>query len=545
MRRAARCLLIALFLTVACVSTQTAQAQTNGSITIGSKAFPEGIILGDILATMLRRNGVSVTHRAGLGGTQIVWAALLRGEVDVYADYTGTLISEQLHDAHIESTDGLRQALAQRGLSMSAPLGFSNSYGIAVRRVTAERLHLSKLSDLAAHPEMVIGVGHEFMTRKEGWNAVRARYGLHPERVVTMEHELLYRALAADDVGAINVYTTDGDIGYYDLVVLEDDRHLFPRYDAVYVYRDASAQQCPMLLDALRPLAGGIDETQMIAMNAEVKVQKRAEADVARAFVARRFPVAAAGRSTSGPGGAGTGANRASGSPRASIADGGTAPSATETSEDGVTRGRLLSDTAHHLFLVSLPLLLDICLGVPLGVLASRHPRLGGWIVGVCGVLQTIPSLALLIFMVPLLGIGYKPALVALFIYGLLPILRNTCTGLRDISPPLIESALALGLPARTRLWKIELPLASRAILAGIKTSAVINVGTATIGAIVGAGGYGEPIMMGVRRDDMHLLMQGAIPAACLAIAVQLLFDGIERWIVPRGLRLRDEQEAR
>jgi len=154
------------------------------------------------------------------------------------------------------------------------------------------------------------------------------------------------------------------------------------------------------------------------------------------------------------------------------------------------------------------------------------------------GVIQTIPSLALLAFLIPLLQqIGTLPALVALFLYALLPIVRNTYTGLSDIPPHLKESALVLGLPPLARLRLIELPLASRAILGGIKTAAVINVGTATIAAFIGAGGFGERIATGLALNDHGLLLAGAIPAALLALGVQTLFELLDRWLVPAGLR--------
>lgn len=140
--------------------------------------------------------------------------------------------------------------------------------------------------------------------------------------------------------------------------------------------------------------------------------------------------------------------------------------------------------------------------------------------------------------MIPLLGIGAPPAIVALFLYSLLPIVRNTHQGFTSIAPTLIESADALGLPRGARLWRVELPLASQSILAGIKTSAVINVGTATLGALIGAGGYGQPILTGIRLDDVSLIMDGAVPSAVLAVAVQGLFELSERLFVPRGLRL-------
>jgi osmoprotectant transport system permease protein len=166
-----------------------------------------------------------------------------------------------------------------------------------------------------------------------------------------------------------------------------------------------------------------------------------------------------------------------------------------------------------------------------------KRRRIGQAVLGIAGVLQTIPSLALLVFMIPLLGIGAAPAIVALFLYSLLPIIRNTAAGLAGIPPSIVESAEALGLPAGARLRVVELPMASRSILAGIKTSAVLNVGTATLGALIGAGGYGQPILTGIRLDHVGLILEGAVPAALLALAVQGLFEGLERWVVPEGLR--------
>jgi osmoprotectant transport system permease protein len=154
------------------------------------------------------------------------------------------------------------------------------------------------------------------------------------------------------------------------------------------------------------------------------------------------------------------------------------------------------------------------------------------------GVLQTLPSLALLVLMIPLLGIGARPAIAALFLYGLLPVVRNTYAGLTGIAGELQEAAEALGVSPLTRLWRIELPLASPSILAGIQTSAVICVGTATLGALVGAGGFGQPILTGIRLDNVGLLLEGAVPAALLALLVQALFEWSGRLLIPRGLRL-------
>jgi osmoprotectant transport system permease protein len=153
---------------------------------------------------------------------------------------------------------------------------------------------------------------------------------------------------------------------------------------------------------------------------------------------------------------------------------------------------------------------------------------------------QTIPSLALLALLVPLpfFGISARTAIAALFLYSLLPIVRNTASGLQDIPRSLRESAIALGLTPSARLWQIYLPMASRSILSGIKTSAVINVGTATLAALIGAGGLGEPILSGLNLNDHVTILEGAIPAALLALLVQSLFDLFDRVLIPKGLRL-------
>ena len=181
---------------------------------------------------------------------------------------------------------------------------------------------------------------------------------------------------------------------------------------------------------------------------------------------------------------------------------------------------RIWRRTREHLFLVLVSLALAIAVALPLGIAAGRHPRAGQLVLGVVGVAQTIPSLALLVFMIPLLGIGTPPALLALFLYGLLPIVRNTATGLRAVPADLRDAARALGLPDGAILRLVELPMASPAILAGIKTSAVINVGTATLGGIIGAGGYGQPIITGIRLDDVGLILRGRDPRRRAGVAV-------------------------
>jgi osmoprotectant transport system permease protein len=471
-----------------------------GPVRVGSKAFSESIVLGEIATQLLAASGVDAVHRPALGGTRVLWEALRRGEIDVYPDYTGTLVREILAAERPADGPALRAALAAQGVAITRPLGFEDRYAVGVRREVAGRLGLSRLSDLARHPGLRLGFTNEFMDRGDGWPALRARYRLaHPD-VRGLDHDLAYRAIASGEIDATDVYTTDPEIRRLDLVLLEDDLHAFPEYQAVLVYREDLARRAPAALEALRRLEGRIGAPEMTAMNARVQIDRAPPGEVAAGFLQASLGVA----------------------PRFSVES---APA------------RILRRTGEHLALVAAALFAAIALAIPLGVLAARRPAAGRLVLGAVGVVQTVPSLALLVFMIPLLGIGAAPAVAALFLYGLLPIVRNTHAGLTGIAPDLRECAEALGLPAGARLRRIELPLAAPAILAGVKTSAVITVGTATLGALVGAGGFGQPILTGIRLASIPLILEGAVPAAVLALAVQGAFDLLERTIVPAGLR--------
>lgn len=481
-------------------------------VKIGSKSFAESVIIGEIASQILQSKNFKTTHQSGLGGTQVVWRALLNGEIDIYPEYTGTLYQDQFHDLQLNDNSALRKALHDVGVGMSEPLGFSNSYAVGMRRHVAERLKIRKISDLRMHPNLRLGFSQEFATRSDGWPKLSQAYKLPQNKVVSMEHELAYRALATDAVDISDLYTTDAEIKMYDLIALEDDQEFFPKYEAIFLYRLATADSTPGLVDVLSSLSNQIDTKQMIVLNTRAKVEKMPESQVSAAFLSERLGVANAN-----------------------------VPQTTHLSAFKIMQNwaddRFVLDLKNHLLLVLLPLFLNILVGIPLGIVACKRPRVGQVVLALTGILQTIPSLALLVFMIPLFGIGYPPALCALFLYGLLPIVRNTFTGIKNLPPALMESAQALGLPRRQRLFWIELPLASPQIFAGIKISAVLSVGTATLGAIIGAGGFGEPIMIGIRRNDMSLVLQGAIPAALLAIVIQLLFEVAERFVVPRGLR--------
>jgi len=465
------------------LASGSAAAQTR----VGSKAFTESVILGEIAIQLLESRGVEATHRRQLGGTQVLWKALLAGEIDAYPEYTGTLRQEIF-----AGRDGaLEELLASEGVVLGAKLGFEDSYALGMREENAARVGVARISDLAAHPELRLVFSSEFMSRADGWPALQRAYQL-PHQPRGMDHDLAYRALAAGEIDVTDLYSTDAEIRAYRLRVIEDDRRHFPSYEAVLIHRrDLPARAA----SALASLGGRIDQRAMIAMNARVKLDRVPESQVAAEFLGKAARV-----------------------------------------EDSRAE-RILAATRDHLFLVGVSLLLSLLVALPLGILAARRPRLGAVVLSAAGVVQTIPSLALLVFMIPFFGIGATPAIVALFLYGLLPIVRNTHAGLSDVSPSLIEAADAIGLAPGARLRLIELPLAARSILAGIKTSAVINVGTATLGALIGAGGYGQAILTGIRLDDVGQILEGAIPAAVLALAVQGAFDVVERYAVPRGLR--------
>jgi osmoprotectant transport system permease protein len=472
-------------------------AHAGDTLRVGSKRFTESYILGEILTQTAARIGPA-EHKQGLGNTAIVLGALRSGAIDVYPEYLGTIDLEILKNAQPTSLDAMRAALRPLGLGVAVPLGFSNGYALAVRGDA----DLRRLSDLAAHPELKIGLSHEFLGRADGWPGLAQRYGL-TQQPRGLDHGIAYEALAQRQVDAIDIYSTDAKIRQYGLRVLDDDRHYFPRYDAVLLYRLDLPQRFPQAWHAIEQLEGSIKADDMIAMNAAAELDGQGFAAIARAWLAHDAP---------------------------------------STARDGLlakTFGNGFMNLARqHLLLVVFAVLLGCLAGIPLGIVAALVPRLRQAVLAVAGVLQTVPSLALLAILIPLLGrIGTVPALVALCAYALLPIVRNTCTGLLEVPSGLRTAALALGLTRWQSLVQVELPLAAPTILAGIKTAAVMSVGTATIAAFIGAGGFGERITTGLALNDNDMLLAGAIPAALLALLTQAAFELGERLLARRRYR--------
>ncbi len=469
-------------------------------VRVGSKKFTESVVLGEMIRLLAESAHSPATHLRELGGTRILWNALLAGEIDAYAEYTGTLFQEILVNENITSMDELNDSLRAKGLRMTGSLGFNNTYAMATSQEVAEKFKLRTISDLRDHPDLVFGFGNEFLDRADGWPGLKKRYGLHQRNVRGLDHDLAYRGLDSGMLQLVDAYSTDAEIAYYNLHLLEDDLSYFPVYNPVILYRAELEQNAPKVVARFKQLVGRISAGTMSRLNALVKIEHRPEAAVAGEFLNEKLGLQAETR----------------------------VASAWE---------KFRQRTIEHLTLVVISLTAALAVSLPLGIFAAYNPRVGQIILAIVGVIQTIPSLALFVFMIPLLGIGGPPAVVALFLYSLLPIVRNTHAGLTNIPRSISESALVLGMSPGSRLWLIELPLAASTILAGIKTAAVINVGTATLAALIGAGGYGQPILTGIRLDNTQLILQGAIPAAVLALLVQVLFEMAERKVVPRGLK--------
>ena len=499
---------------LACAIGITATAAP--TLNVGSKRFTESYILGEIIKQSAQGAGeAAAAHNQGLGNTAIVLNALTTGSIDVYPEYTGTIAREILKLDSVPPLAELNVRLAARGLAAAVPLGFNNTYALAVRAADARAKAIARISDLKQHPELRLGLSQEFLGRADGWPGLVRAYGLNIPAPKGIDHGLAYEAIANGQVDLIDIYSTDAKLDKYQLSVLADDVGFFPRYDAVLLYRIDLPARFPQAWAALAKLEGRIDEATMRHLNARAELDGQEFAQVASEWLAQ----------TSGGSAHTPHAQQSAKPPAPSLWARIVAPDF----------GRLALE---HLALVFAALAASCLLGIPLGMLAARRGPAAPLVFGVVGTIQTIPALALLAFLIPLTGrIGPIPAFIALTLYALLPIVRNTHAAVSQIPRQMIEAAQALGLRPAVILRKIELPLATPTLLAGIKTSAVVNVGTATIAAFIGAGGFGERIVTGLAVNDQTTLLAGAIPVAVLALLVQGAFDLLERWIVPAGLR--------
>ncbi|MCZ6887135.1 MAG: ABC transporter permease subunit [Gammaproteobacteria bacterium] len=491
MRSRLTCVVLAFTVLAAC----SGRAAPDRPLVVASKNFNESYILGEIMAQLLESRGFEVERRFGLGGTLICFEALVSGEIDVYAEYTGTLSQAILKQSLSPDVDSLRRLTESLGVTLLEPFGFNNTYAIAIPRAIAEAKSISTVSDLSMHRELRVVVSHEFLERADGWPGLQRAYGFDwiP---LGIEHGLAYQALADGEIDVTDAYSTDGEIERYNLKVLQDDREFFPIYLAVPLVRIDMPESAKVIL---REVANTLDDDAMSALNSAVLFRGESFASAASIYL------------------------RDKGFVENAVPDRGIWPD-------------LRRNTLRHLKLTGIALGLATVFGVLLALAVFRIGWLSRGVVYIAGLLQTIPSIALLALMIPLFGIGEIPAIIALFLYSLLPILRNTVTALTTVDPVLRRIALAIGLTRRQEVRHVYVPLAMPSMLAGIRTAAVISIGTATLAAFIGAGGLGDPIVTGLALNDRGLILQGAIPAAALAIVTELVFEGIEKVLVPKHL---------
>ena len=490
--------------TITIVSMLLALVSFSQKVSIGSKEYAESRLLGEMMAQVIEsRTELKVERRLGLGGTLICFEALKSGEIDVYPEFTGTgklVILDQetdIRDPQVLYDDVQQQFNEKYDIEWLKPLGFQNVYAL----VGKKDIGVDNLTELAETEGLRFGFSNEFMKRRDGYPGLKKHYGFDFDNVRGMEHGLVYRALENDEIDITDAYSTDGKLKAYDLKLLEDDRDFFPPYYAAPLVRTDALKKFPGLRDALNSLAGKLDEETMRRLNYRTEVEHDSFAAVASDFLLEE-----------------------------GIIDERTVASGFWSS--------LWEKIVEHIALTFMAVALAILLGVPLGMLISYRKKLASTVLTISGVIQTIPSLALLGFMIPLLGIGFWPAMVALFLYALLPIVRNTYSGLEGIDPELLEAARAMGMKQNQVLWKLKLPLSVRIIMAGVRTATVINIGTATLAAFIGAGGLGEFIITGITLNSNDLILQGAIPAALLALVVDYLMGHLENLLEPKGLKI-------
>lgn len=467
-------------------------------VRVGAKHFNEGYILSEILSQLLENEGYMVDRKFNLGGTLVCYEALINGEIDLYPEYTGTISEAILKEKSKLSYDQLKNKLNTRQLDISGEYGFSNTYAFAVRDITAEKNNLNDISDLKLFPGLKFGLSYEFLNREDGWKNLSKVYEL-PQKPAGLEHGLAYKALEDEQIDLTDVYSTDGEIPKYNLKILKDDKKFFPEYSAVTFYNSGLDNKLKEISGRLKDK---ISESEMQEMNEQVLYENKSFAEVAQNFLLNKKLISA---------------------------------STHETTDESLF-SQILPKLLQHLKITSIALLLSILVAVPLGIFIYTYSFLSKPVLYIAGLLQTIPSIALLAFMIPFFGIGVVPAIVALFLYGLLPILRNTATALFSVDPLLKEVASGIGLSDHQKLRYVELPLAVPTIIAGIRTSAVICIGTATLAAFIGAGGLGEFIVTGLALNNTKLILMGAIPAALLAVITEIFFEVAERLLVPKHL---------
>jgi osmoprotectant transport system permease protein len=451
---------------------------------VGSKVFTEGYILAEILAVQSEKNNFTVDRRGGLGATGVTEAAMKNREIDLIVDYTGNVAKTFLNHHGAITVVDMNIRLKPLGFEVSKSLGFNNTFALAVKRAWSEKNQIFTISDLRKMKSLKAAFTPEFANRAENWVDLKKAYTLNQVSVLEMDHQLAYEAIKNGAVELMEAYSTDAKLKEYDLVTLKDDLDFFPNYDAVIMTHLLWKDKNPTQWQVLKQLEGKISAQTMIALNSEADLEKKSFNQIASKFL-----------------------------------------NIEPTSNTNAVIRELLSATREHLVLVLVPVFLALLCGLPLAYLAYKLPRLQAGIGAIASLFQTVPSLAFLALLIPVFGIGTFPAIIVLALYALLPIFISSLQGFNAIPASTHLVCHSLKLRPLFRFQKIELALAWPGILSGIQTALIATVATATLAALVGAGGYGKKIIAGLAVNDTNIILAGAIPAALLALAFQLIFQ--------------------
>jgi len=507
------------------LSCSLCKADEKKPLVIGSKSFSESIILGEMVALMLEEKyNQPVIRKLGLGGTKVAFDALNSGGIDVYPDYTGTGYVMILKLDGERDPDKVHDIVSDEfkkrwGITWGEPIGFNNTYALAVRKDDPRFKDIKTISELSGKvQDYKYGGAYEFMERKDGHPRFSKSYRLNfdGDNVISMEAGLMYSAIQDKQVDMIVAYSTDGRIKAYDLRLLKDDQNFFPPYYVALLAKQKLLKKSKPLRQVFALMDGLISESEMIDMNDQVDRLKVEARTVARNFLVEKGLLTGVVEDTK--------LQKGFWSYLASKKD------------------YLIKLLYEHLVLSFGALFFAMLVSLPTGVLLTRYEKAGKIIFPFINTIQTIPSLALLGFLIPFMGIGTAPAMLALFLYSLLPLVRNTYSGILGVNKAYVEASRGMGLTNIQILFKVEIPLAMPIIIAGLRTAAVIVIGTATIAALIGAGGFGDPIFRGVSTVNSNLILLGAIPAALLAIVIDKIIGWAELGLVSKGIRLANKR---
>lgn len=473
----------------------SAKAET--IINIGSRNFPESILVAEILSqTIEQETNYKVKKFYYLGGVNICFNALQANKIDIYPDYISSLANYIFgRDLSLKkSTKDLNTALAEKQISFSKSLGFDNNFVLLVRKGLADEIHLQNISDLTKE-DLRYGLSHNFIARPDGLSLLEDIYKLDLHKnLKALEYNIALDALRTNKVDLIDAYSTDSRINSSEFQILKDDLNALKSYESILVYRKDLLVNFPQIKSVIKILEGSLSNQKIIELNQRI-INGESYESVANSFVAELT-------------------QRKALQPKSRF------------EEDLQSLAKAF---VRHLQITFIAVLIALVLGLSLGILISYKENLAKLVLALASIIQTIPSLALLALLIPILGLGMPAAIMALILYGLLPIVQNTYTGIKTIAPEYIDLANSLALKESLILWRIKLPLAMPYIFAGLKTTTVICVGMATLATFVGAGGLGDLIKTGIDLGDNSLILMGAISAALLALFFNFLIDGVNR----------------